>query len=42
MALLASLAPLADLDVDHVLPGHGEMWSGGVAEAVARARRTRA
>ena len=38
----ASLAPLADLDVDHVLPGHGEMWSDGVAEAVARARRTRA
>jgi glyoxylase-like metal-dependent hydrolase (beta-lactamase superfamily II) len=38
----ASLAPLAELDVQHVLPGHGEMWSGGVAEAVAQARRTRA
>ena len=38
----ASLAPLAELDVQHVLPGHGEVWSGGVAEAVAQARRTRA
>jgi glyoxylase-like metal-dependent hydrolase (beta-lactamase superfamily II) len=38
----ASLAPLAELDVDHVLPGHGEMWSDGVAEAVQRARRTNA
>ena len=38
----ASLAPLADLDVDHVLPGHGAVWSDGIAEAVTRARRTRA
>lgn len=38
----ASLVPLAELDVQHVLPGHGAMWSGGVAQAVAQARRTNA
>ena len=36
-----SLAPLADLPVDHVLPGHGEIWSDGIADAVAQARQTR-
>jgi glyoxylase-like metal-dependent hydrolase (beta-lactamase superfamily II) len=36
-----SLAPLAQLPVDHVLPGHGDIWSGGIADAVAQARRTR-
>ena len=36
----ASLDPLAELDVDHVLPGHGAVWSDGIESAVARARRT--
>ena len=36
----ASLAPLAELPVDLVLPGHGAVWSGGIAAAVERARRT--
>lgn len=36
-----SLTPLAELEVDHVLPGHGDIWSGGIAEAVALAQRTR-
>jgi len=35
-----SLLPLAELQVDHVLPGHGQMWSGGIAEAVELACRT--
>lgn len=34
----ASLDRLAALDADVVLPGHGEPWTGGVAEAVRRAR----
>jgi glyoxylase-like metal-dependent hydrolase (beta-lactamase superfamily II) len=32
-AALASLRRLKDLEVSHVLPGHGPPWSGGVAEA---------
>ena len=36
-----SLLPLAELGVDHVLPGHGAMWSDGIGEAVEQARRTR-
>jgi len=36
----ASLAPLAALGVDHVLPGHGAVWSDGIAGAVERASRT--
>jgi glyoxylase-like metal-dependent hydrolase (beta-lactamase superfamily II) len=35
---LRSLAALAPLPADLVLPGHGEPWTGGVAEAVRRAR----
>lgn len=36
----ASLSRLASLDVDRVLPGHGEMWADGIAGAVERASRT--
>jgi hypothetical protein len=36
----ASLAPLAELGVDHVLPGHGAPWTGGIASAVEQASRT--
>ena len=35
-----SLASLAELDADVVLPGHGSVWSEGIAAAVERARRT--
>jgi len=38
----ASLAPLAELAADLVLPGHGAVWSDGVESAVDRARRTNA
>ena len=38
----ASLAPLAELPVDLVLPGHGAVWSEGIAAAVEQARRTNA
>ena len=38
----ASLAPLAALAVDHVLPGHGAVWSDGIAGAVEQASRTSA
>ena len=34
----ASLANLAGLDADLLLPGHGRPWQGSIAEAVARAR----
>ena len=36
----ASLAPLAELDVDHVLTGHGAPFTGGIAAAVEQASRT--
>ena len=36
----ASLAPLAELGVDDVLPGHGAPWTGGIASAVEQASRT--
>ena len=36
-----ALAPLAALDADLVLPGHGDPWRGPVAAAVARARARR-
>ena len=35
---LESLARLQPIEATHVLPGHGRPWSGGVGEAVARAR----
>jgi glyoxylase-like metal-dependent hydrolase (beta-lactamase superfamily II) len=35
---LASLERLEGIDASHVLFGHGEPWTGGVAAAVARAR----
>lgn len=35
---LRSLDVLASLDADVLLPGHGEPWTGGVAEAVRLAR----
>jgi glyoxylase-like metal-dependent hydrolase (beta-lactamase superfamily II) len=35
---LASLDRLADLDATTLLPGHGQPWTGGVAEAISRAR----
>ncbi|MGN6501448.1 MAG: MBL fold metallo-hydrolase [Pseudolysinimonas sp.] len=34
----ASLARIADLDVDWVIPGHGPAWHGGVAELIAAYR----
>jgi len=37
---LASLANLADIEVDWILPGHGAPWHGGVTEAVRRIRST--
>ena len=37
-ATVAALAPLAELDADLVLPGHGEPWRGAVADAVTAAR----
>jgi glyoxylase-like metal-dependent hydrolase (beta-lactamase superfamily II) len=37
---LASLANLADVEVDWILPGHGAPWRGGVAEAVRLIRST--
>ena len=37
-ATVAALQPLAELDADLVLPGHGEPWRGPVADAVAGAR----
>lgn len=35
---LASLGSIESLDVDVIAPGHGEPWTEGAAEAVARAR----
>ncbi len=37
---LAALAALESVPADLVLPGHGLLFTGGVAEAVARARAT--
>lgn len=36
---LASLDAIARTGATTVLPGHGEVWRGGAAEAVAQARR---
>ena len=36
----ASLSPLAELPATHVLPGHGAMWTDGIASAVERAQQT--
>jgi glyoxylase-like metal-dependent hydrolase (beta-lactamase superfamily II) len=36
--IFESLGRIEGADVDLLLPGHGEPWTGGVAEAVARAR----
>jgi glyoxylase-like metal-dependent hydrolase (beta-lactamase superfamily II) len=35
---LASLAALDEISARWVLPGHGDPWSGGLAEALARVR----
>jgi glyoxylase-like metal-dependent hydrolase (beta-lactamase superfamily II) len=35
---LASLGRFDGIDAEHVLPGHGEAWTGGVPEAVRLAR----
>ena len=37
---LASLARIEDVAADLALPGHGDPWTGGVAEAVRLVRRT--
>jgi glyoxylase-like metal-dependent hydrolase (beta-lactamase superfamily II) len=37
---LASLERLADSDAEVILPGHGDPWRDGAAEAVERARAT--
>jgi len=34
----ASLDALRGISADLLLPGHGEPWTGGVAEAVTRAK----
>lgn len=34
----ASLDTLRGISADLLLPGHGEPWTGGVAEAVTRAK----
>jgi glyoxylase-like metal-dependent hydrolase (beta-lactamase superfamily II) len=39
-AALASLSRLESLDAQYVLPGHGEIWTDGVGNAVARVRET--
>lgn len=36
----ASLARVAEIDADIVLPGHGDPWTGGTRSAVERAQRT--
>lgn len=38
-AALASLGRLDDIDARWMLPGHGEAWEGGVAEALRQARQ---
>ena len=40
-AALASLGRFDGIEADVVLPGHGERWTGGVAEAVRIARGSR-
>jgi hypothetical protein len=35
---LASLANLAGIKADMLLPGHGEPWTAGVDEAILQAR----
>jgi len=35
----ASLARIAEVDADVVLPGHGDPWTGGTRSAVERAQR---
>jgi glyoxylase-like metal-dependent hydrolase (beta-lactamase superfamily II) len=37
---IASLDRLAGMEAEHVLPGHGEAWTGGVTEALRLARAT--
>jgi len=37
---VGSLARIEDIDADVVLPGHGDPWRGGVAEAVRLVRTT--
>lgn len=37
---LASLARYQGIEAEHVLPGHGEQWTGGLAEAVRMVRAT--
>ncbi len=37
-AAVASLDRLADLPARYVLPGHGDPWTGGVAEAIRQVR----
>jgi glyoxylase-like metal-dependent hydrolase (beta-lactamase superfamily II) len=36
----ASLAQIADLEADILLPGHGDPWTGGSRSAVERALQT--
>jgi glyoxylase-like metal-dependent hydrolase (beta-lactamase superfamily II) len=35
-----SLARLESISADHVLPGHGDPWTGGVGEAVRQIRQS--
>jgi glyoxylase-like metal-dependent hydrolase (beta-lactamase superfamily II) len=39
---LASLARLEGIEAGWLLPGHGQPWTGGVAEAIARIRASAA
>jgi glyoxylase-like metal-dependent hydrolase (beta-lactamase superfamily II) len=34
-----SLARLDPISADHVLPGHGDAWTGGVQEAIRQIRQ---
>ena len=40
-AALASLGQLDGLEAGHLLPGHGQAWTAGVAEAIRRVRATK-
>src|SRR5262249_3714798 len=37
--LVESLARLDAISADHVLPGHGDFWTGGVQEAIRQIRQ---
>ena len=36
---IESLARLDSISADHVLPGHGDPWTGGIQEAIRQIRQ---